>query len=95
MVAADWLAHIIHEKPGFFTRTLYDLPGAYLGILAGNKLQNKLQDTHRGAFLDSEDIKNAQKALQAARKRKQIEEDKANAVSEQAQSLKNKGQAYA
>lgn len=55
MVAADWLAHVIHNNPGFFTRAIYDIPGAYLGILAGNKLQNKLQDTNRGAFWDDKD----------------------------------------
>lgn len=52
MAAADWLAHVIHKNPGFFTRTLYEIPGAYLGILAGNKAQNKLQGTNRGAFWD-------------------------------------------
>ena len=55
MVAADWLAHVIHNNPGFFTRAIYDIPGAYLGILAGNKLQNKLQDTNRGALWDDKD----------------------------------------
>lgn len=56
MTAADWLAHIIHDNPGFWTRLIYDAPGAYLGMYAGNKLQNKLMDTNHGPFIDKEDV---------------------------------------
>ena len=70
LAAADWLAHVIHNNPGVLTRTIYGIPGTYLGILAGNKVQNKLQDTNRGAFWDEQDSANLDAAIQAAKAKK-------------------------
>ena len=82
VTAADWLAHVIHNNPGFFTRALYGIPGAYLGLLAGNKLQNKLQGTNRGAFWDKQDSANLDKVLKDYQDKKNKEHKSNQAAKE-------------
>ena len=66
MAAADRLAQLIHKNPGVVTRAVYSVPGAILGLHAGNKLQNYLQGTNYQPFWDSRD--NVERAISAAGK---------------------------
>lgn len=67
MAGADQLAQLIHKNPGAVTRALYAIPGTLLGMHAGNKLQNYLQDTNYQAFWDPKD--NVERAISAVKKK--------------------------
>ena len=73
--AAAQLARLIHKNPGKLTTAVYGAPGLFLGMLAGNKLQNYLQGTNYSAFWDNRDT--VQRAINNAGKRlKDEEQDK-------------------